>query len=456
LIAIVPVNVDVVAEAITEPSARGIAAAVGRLISDGTLVPGARLPTVREVSRRLGLSATTVSDAWQRLARSGVIEGRGRLGTFVAPRTRSGGPRRYRSITATGGHVELDLSTGSPDPALLPDAVAAVARVPRASMATNYWDRPVLPALEELLWHRQPFEAEALTVVDGALDALDRVASWAVGLGDRVVVENPAFPPLLDLLDLLGAELVPVDVDDEGMVLDQLVTALELRPRAVFLQPRAQNPTGYSMSSARAEALAGAMAGSAVLVVEDDHSGEISTSPNVSLGTWMPERTVRITSYSKSHGPDLRLAAVAGPHELINAVVERRSLGPAWSSRILQGVLAVLLTDRAALATVEDARETYRDRRSRVVRLLGELGVQTTGRDGINPWVTTHDERAALVALAAQGIGAAPGSPFEVAPLGAEHVRLTVGLVRDRFDTVATAVADAALGRRGARSHQSR
>ena len=91
---------DVVAAAVAEPSSRGIAAAVGRLIGDGTFPPGTRLPTVRELSRCLGLSPTTVSDAWQRLARSGVIEGRGRLGTFVAPRTRSGGPRRYRSMTA--------------------------------------------------------------------------------------------------------------------------------------------------------------------------------------------------------------------------------------------------------------------------------------------------------------------------------------------------------------------
>ncbi len=447
---------EVLVAAVGEPSARGIAAAAGRLISEGTLPPGTRLPTVREVSRRLGLSPTTVSDAWQRLARSGVIEGRGRLGTFVTPRTRSGGPRRYRSMTAAAGHVVLDLSTGSPDPELLPDAVSAVARVPRASMATNYWDHPVLPQLEELLWERQPFPAEALTVVDGALDALDRVASWAVGLGDRVVVENPTFPPLLDLLDLLGAEVIPVASDEDGIVVTALAGVLDLRPRAVFLQPRAHNPTGRSMSAARAAELAAVLGGSGALIVEDDHSGDISTSPDVSLGTWLPERTIRITSFSKSHGPDLRLAAVAGPHEVIGAVVERRSLGPAWSSRILQGVLAVLLTDPVAVAAVARAREVYRDRRTRVVGALRELGVETTGCDGINLWVTARDERAALVSLAAQGIGAAPGSPFEVTALGDEHIRLTVGLVRSGFDDLAATIADAVQGRRPTGRHQSR
>lgn len=452
----VGIPLEVLAGAVGEPSSRGIAAAAGRLISDGTFAPGTRLPTVRDVSRRLGLSPTTVSDAWQRLARSGLIETRGRLGTFVTPRTRSGGPRRYRSMTAAAGHVELDLSTGSPDPELLPDAVSAVARVPRASMATNYWDHPVLPQLEELLWERQPFKAEALTVVDGALDALDRVATWAVGLGDRVVVENPTFPPLLDLLDLLGAEIIPVATDDDGIVVAALAGVLDLRPQAVFLQPRAQNPTGRSMSKERAAALAAVLAESGALVVEDDHSGDISTSPNVSLGAWMPERTVRITSFSKSHGPDLRLAAVAGPHEVIGAVVERRSIGPAWSSRILQGVLAVLLTDPVAVAAVERARTVYQERRVRVVGALADLGVETTGSDGINLWVTTLDERAALVSLAAHGIGAAPGSPFEAAPLGEEHIRLTVGLVRSGFDDLAATIADAVQGRRPTGRHQSR
>ena len=449
-------DVDRLAEAVTEPSARGIAAAVGRLISDGSCPTGTRLPTVREVSRRLGLSPTTVSDAWQRLARFGLVEGRGRLGTFVTPRTRTGGARRYRSMTSAAGHVDLDLSTGSPDPLLLPDIVAAVGRLPADSMATNYWDRPVLPVLEDLLRGRQPFDAQSLTVVDGALDALERVASWALVLGDRVIVENPAFPPLLDLLDLLGVEVIPVGSDDEGMDPVEFAAALELHPRAVFLQPRAHNPTGRSLSGGRAAQLAGLLAGTSTLVVEDDHSGDISTSANISLGTWLPDRTVRITSFSKSHGPDLRLAAVAGPHDVIDAVVERRAIGPAWSSRILQGVLAALLEDPVAVATVARAREAYSVRRQALVCALGEHGVEVGGSDGINLWVPTDDERTSTVSLAARSIGVAPGFPFESAPLPSEHIRVTVSMVREDVQAVAAALAEAVQGRRSSGRHQSR
>ena len=449
-------DLEDLAAAIDEPSSRGIAAAVGRLISDGSCPPGSRLPTVRDVSRRLSLSPTTVSDAWQRLARSGLIEGRGRLGTFVAQRTRTVGPHRYRGMRAAAGHVQLDLSTGSPDPLLLPDVVAAMGRVPAASMITNYWDRPVLPVLDDLLRERQAFDAEALTVVDGALDALDRVASWVVTLGDRVIVENPAFPPLLDLLDLLGAEVVPVRCDAEGPDPEDLRQAMALRPRAVFLQPRAHNPTGSSLSAGRARELADVVAGSGVLVVEDDHSGDISTSPAVSVGTWLPERTVRITSFSKSHGPELRLAEVAGPHEIIDGFVDRRSIGPAWSSRILQGVLAAMLTDAEAIATVERARRSYAERRRALAAALADHGVTATGEDGINLWVPVHNEQSALVALAARGIGVAPGSPFAAAPLAQDHIRVTVSLVRGDYDSLAATLAEAVLGRRRSGQRQTR
>ena len=90
-------------------------------------------------------------------------------------------------------------------------------------------------------------------------------------------------------------------------------------PGPLFLQPRAQNPAGSAMTARRAKALAGVLAGTATIVVEDDHSYEISTAPLVSLGRWMPDRTVHIRSYSKSHGPDLRLAAVGGAGDLVTA-----------------------------------------------------------------------------------------------------------------------------------------
>src|SRR6478735_4158764 len=89
---------------IHDRTARGIAAGISRLVTRGDLLPGVRLPTVRELAQHLGTSPTTVSDAWQQLARVGVIESRGRSGTFVAGHVRTGGPRRYRRMTERAGH----------------------------------------------------------------------------------------------------------------------------------------------------------------------------------------------------------------------------------------------------------------------------------------------------------------------------------------------------------------
>jgi DNA-binding transcriptional MocR family regulator len=422
-------------------SARRIAAVIGRMITAGELPVGTRLPTVRELSAQLGVSPTTVSEAWRSLADVGAIEARGRNGTYVRPPTGPGAPRRYRRVTEGPGHFQLDLSSGTPDPALLPDLGPAVSRVGKQSLTSSYLDHPVLPALEEELVRSWPFEPEAVTVVDGAMDALDRIAQVVLRLGDRVVVEHPGFPPLLDLLDQLGCVVVPADVDEDGLTVAGLRDALRHgEVRAVFLQPRAQNPAGARLTARRATELAEALSGTATIVIEDDHANDISWSPLVSLGANLADRTVHVRSYSKSHGPDLRLAAVGGAGDVVTAVANRRLLGPGWSSRILQALLLELLQDPATPEVMAAARATYAHRRDVVSAVLADAGVAVAGSDGINLWMRVADERSAAVALATRGIGVAPGEPFLVRP-DDDHLRVTVGLITGTDAEVADVAA---------------
>lgn len=454
---------DDIAANITDRSARGIAATIGRMVTAGELSVGTRLPTVRQLSRSLGVSPTTVGEAWKTLADVGAIETLGRNGTVVRQPTGPGGPRRYRRIAADSdhrGHFALDLSTGTPDSSLLPDLSGALAHVSNRTLTSSYLDQPVLPELEEALRERWPFVPEEITVVDGAMDALDRIAQVVVRLGDRVIVEHPTFPPLLDLLEQIGVEVIGVPTDDEGIEIDGLTDALRRSPTALFLQPRAQNPTGVNMSASRARAVARAIEESdvaeSITIIEDDHAGDIASGDLHSIGRHLPSRTVHIRSYSKSHGPDLRLAAVGGAGDVISRAANRRLLGPGWSSRILQAVLLELLDDERTLNTLRESRDEYARRRRTVVEILSERNVRTTGTDGINLWMWVADERSALLALAAQGIGAAPGEPFMVL----EHpdaLRVTVGLLGPSTDitAVSQALASAAIssgeGRRGQR-----
>lgn len=431
---------------IDERSARGLAAAVARAIRAGDLATGERLPPVRTIAKVLGISPTTVSEAWQELARTGAIETRGRNGTYVREPDPVRAPRRYRQVTDARAAFDLDLSSGTPDAALLPPIASALARAAaRGDLTASYADDPVLPELGALLRDRWPFGPEAITIVDGAMDALDRVLRETVRIGDRVVVEEPTFPPLLDLLSLLGAEAVGVGVDAAGMITDELEAALErMRPSVVVLQPRAQNPTGASLTRPRAEILASMLTDSDALVVEDDHSGDIASAPAISIGTWLPLRTVRIHGFSKSHGPDLRLAAVGGAGEAIDRLATRRQLGPGWSSRLLQATLADLLADETSRASVERAKRSYADRQDAFANACRSHGIELDFvADGINAWVPVADEQHALVSLASRGIGVAPGSPFCLAS-NWPHVRVTTAALASDFDRVARALADAA------------
>ncbi len=428
---------------IDDPTARGIATAITTRIRDGHLVPGDRLPTVRALAVALATSPTTVHAAWRILARGGTIDSRGRSGTFVRAERRRGAAQRYNSVVGEIGS-RLDLATGVPDPDLLPEVRRALAQVSRRTLTTTYLDQPILPRLEELLAESWPFVPERFTMVDGALDALDRVCAAVVRTGDRVLVEDPGFPPLFDLIEQLGGVPVGVAVDDEGMIPMALAAALRVHPVAIIIQPRAQNPFGSSLSAERLSVLAALIKPGTALVVEDDHSGDIAWFPTLSMGTYLPQRTVHIRSFSKSHGPDLRLAAIGGAGAVVDEVVDRRRLGPGWSSRLLQAVLVEMLRDPHTVATVGAARQEYHRRRVTLAALLHDRGLVTHGVDGINLWLDVADEHTAQVMLTVAGVGVAPGAAFWLGvPAVSGNLRITLNYDGDRLEWLADALAAA-------------
>jgi len=428
---------------IDDGTARGLAMAVSRAARDGVLEPGQRMPPIREVAHQLALSPTTVSAAWGLLARAGTLRSEGRRGTFLVD---VGSPRegRYRQALAQRTEFAIDLSTGVPDARLLPRLNRALRHVTTAGTPQSYLDDPVLPDLHDALAASWPYPAGALTVVDGAMDALELVIRTRLTFGDRVVVEHPTFPPLLDLLQAAGIEVAGVRLDDEGIVPSALADAVALPAQALFLQPRAHNPTGISMTPRRARQLAAILRRHDILVVEDDSAYAISVSPDVTLATSLPASTVHIRSFSKSYGPDLRLAAVSGPEDVIAGVRHLRELGQGWSSRLLQHVLLSLLTDDTTSREVTAAREEYARRRGIFVETLRSHEIPVTGTDGLNIWVPVSDEAAALMRLASQGIAVAPGGPFTVLPDVDAHVRVTTGAVHKNLIHVARIIAEAA------------
>lgn len=431
-------------ERLDAPTAKGLAQAVSRAIRDAALQPGDRLPPIRRVAEELMISPTTVSAAWQLLGRSGTIRSDGRRGTTVAPTARGG--ERYTRALRHESPVRLDLSTGIPDSTLLPPLVPVLSGLTEPATPSSYLDDPLLDELRAVLAGDWPYAAEELLVVDGAMDALDLVSRTLLRPGDLVLVENPGFPPLLDLLEDRGVDVVGVPLDETGLVLDRVEALLPRRPAAIVIQPRGQNPTGVSMSPTRARRLARMLRGQDCIVVEDDSSGPIATSEPISLGAWIPDQVLHIRSFSKSHGPDLRIAALSGPADLLAPVRHARAIGQGWTSRLLQRVLAALLRDEDCLRSTAAARAEYARRRALVVERLSTHGIDVPGTDGLNIWVPVRDEAAAVLRLASQGIAVTPGSPFSVEhpPGPAGHVRVTTGLIRDHHVEVADLIAEAA------------
>lgn len=438
-----PDALETIAPAVLVATGEGIAGAVEALTARGVLAPGARLPTVRALARRLEVSPTTVAAAWRSLFHTGVIETRGRAGTFVAG-DRTSTTKSW--LSGTPGDYAVDLGTGTPDPTLLPDLGAVLADIGGGPPETRSYLGPVvLPELEAALRARLTFTPERLTVVDGAIDAMDRVMAQVVRRGAPVLVENPCFPPIAELVRAHGGRLVPIDLDDHGPSPDGLEAASALGPSVLIYQPRANNPTGVSLDDQRLEALEAFVGRHPDLIcIEDDSAGDIASSPERTLAGRFPERVVHVRGYSKSYGPDLRLASLAGPRLVVEAVVDRRRLGPIWSPRILQRALHHMLTSAAVEQRIRDARARYAARRVLVRDALAAESIRVAATDGINMWVPVTDERDAMVTLASLGIGVAPGTPFHLRP-GTPHVRVTVST--ELSEQTARQIAMVAAGR---------
>ncbi|VAZ75167.1 HTH-type transcriptional repressor YtrA [Mycobacterium persicum] len=433
---------------ITGTGAESIATSVEQAISQGSLTPGDTLPPIRDVAGQLGVNPNTVAAAYRILRDRGAVETAGRRGTRVRNRPATT-PRSAFGLDVPEG--ARDLSTGNPDPALLPIAAARLRTRPGPPVL---YGRP--PMSDELVHHARAaltadgVPAHHLAVTSGALDGIERTLTAHLRPGDRVAVEDPGWANLLDLLAALRLNAEPVRVDDDGPLVADLARALARGVRALVVTTRAQNPTGGALSADRAAALGKLLAGRSddVLIVEDDHCAGIAGVPLHTLagstGHW-----AFVRSASKAYGPDLRLAILAGDQRTVERVQGRLRLGPGWVSHLLQDLAVTLWSDEAATRLVRKAERRYADTRVRLRAALADRGVVAYGRSGLNVWIPVPDETVAITRLLNAGWAAAPGSRFRImTPPG---IRITIAdLTAGEIDPLADSIAEAmhVIGRR--------
>jgi GntR family transcriptional regulator/MocR family aminotransferase len=353
-------------------------------IVHGRLKAGLRLPSTRALAATLGVSRNTVMAAYESLAGEGYVVTRPAGATHVAALARGGRARAARGTpvvpAAPARAPACDFRLGAPDQALL-DWEAwrrlssrALRRLARHSAV--YPPSNGQPALRHAIAQHVSFaravscDADGLVVTSGAQQAFDLIARHLVTRGRTVVaVEDPGYPPAWAAFRAAGATLVPVRVDAEGLVVDELPR----EARIVYVTPAHQFPLGVVLSPRRRAALLDFARTHRAVVVEDDYDGEFRYDgrPHDALKTLDRSDCVFfVGTFSKSLFPSLRLGYVVPPLRSLSALAELKRLADGHCNLAAQETLAAFIDEGHLARHVRRMRNHYGVRRERLIEAL--------------------------------------------------------------------------------------
>ncbi len=302
-----------------------IADAIDDAIKSGDLPADTKLPPMRNLAYDLGVTLGTVSRAYQEAERRGLVGGEVGRGTYVkgdgrypqpqSPRAFAFGGIRDNGINFSmavpplgdgGAYISKTLREISDDPVACADAMDYQAHSGLARHRQTGVDWVARMGVET--------DIDRVTLTNGTQHGL-LVAMMAITRpGDTVLVEQLTYPGIIHIGAQLGLKLVPVSMDDEGMLPDALETAIqENRPKTVYLMPTVQNPTTGIMSHDRRALIAALLEKYQLLAIEDDVWGFLPLERPAALQTYAPDRVVYVTGLSKAVSPGLRIGYIVSP-----------------------------------------------------------------------------------------------------------------------------------------------
>jgi GntR family transcriptional regulator/MocR family aminotransferase len=371
-----------------------------KAILTGLLVPGTRLPSTRDLASELGLSRTTILNAFDQLISEGYLQARTGAGTYVATalpedllqvrakavltskRTQAkhllskrGEKFAATSVTATS---RLDkprpFRSGTPALDLFPFKIWARLSAQRWRRASSellqYGDpagyRPLREAIAAYLGASRAVrcEAEQVIIVAGSQQALEVAAQVLLDIGDAAWVEDPGYLGARAALSGAGAHIVPVPVDHEGLDLSEGIKRCS-GARLVCVSPSHQFPLGMTMSLPRRLSLLEWANRSRAWILEDDYDSEYRYAgrPIPSLqGLDVQGRVIYIGTFSKVLFPSLRLGYIVAPSDLVDPFVKARAIFDRHSPTVDQAVLADFITAGHFARHIRLMRTLYAER----------------------------------------------------------------------------------------------
>ena len=287
-----------------DPLNEQLAAGIGHAIHRGDLPPGTRLPSERELANRLGVSRTTIVAAYDRLRSTGMVRSRQGSGTRVVARTADAptdttfrGPGLFQPYLPRGEMVGqtdaeedvISLTIGAlPGWPGLAGIVEQTVREDLPELLTDFGYLPFgLPALRTAICRYLeglglPTREDEVLVTSGAQQAVHLVSRELAGPDAAVAIEDPTYLGAVDALRAVGARMLPIPLDADGIRLDVLARTLAATPPAfVYVVPTYQNPTGSILPEARRRELVRLAEDHRTLIVED-------LTPTLGTGLGLP------------------------------------------------------------------------------------------------------------------------------------------------------------------------
>lgn len=380
--------------------------------AQGTVRPGDRLPSTRELAAALRVSRTVTAAAYDQLLAEGWAHARRGVGTFVVGSAPRGAVPPRRSAVEDGEVRLVDLRAGSPCLEVLDRAAWR-----RAWRTAGDQDPDGAPSaagdlayrravVDHLLRHRGLAAApDDVLATAGTSAAVGEVARL-LPRGSRVAVESPGYVRAVGALADAGAVVVPVPVDRDGLVVDEVPAGVA----AVYCTPAHQFPLGRRLSAGRRVALVSRAREEGFLVLEDDYDGELryDVAPLPLLAALGPDVVVHLGTASKILSPTLGAGWLVAPPDVRERLLARRTATGNRPPRAGQRVLAAYATGGDLARHLRRLRRELSGRRALVLDALSAAGRPAEGDPaGAHVFVPlpSHElEVTVLSAAAARGV----------------------------------------------------